>query len=389
MPGVVLTILLMRIVTEISFSGTKRWIGVRVQRKPESDSRRRGRLRRKIEWCRRVGTAVVTCVIAVVIVAQPGTAMAQLCSWDGTPVLPPPEVDVLGSHLEALRAPARLAVDSLDNVYVTDPTRGLIMVMDVHGTTIETRSGMGSPLAVAVDHFDKIYVGDDETGRVDIFDPLWQHTGVLGIGAGEFTALTDIAIDPDPASGLVVVADGGADMIKVYGSDGQMVRSLGGHGTGPGEFDFPSAVWVSVFGEVFVGDQNNDRVQVFDRDGVFLRCFGAQGGGNRNFGRIQGLVGDMDGRIYVADAFQSHIKVLDGAGADLGAIGSLGDRSGQFRTAFGLVIDSNNRLFASSVNSGRLEVFGLDDYAVIPPGGSVFNDGFESGDTHAWSDAVE
>ena len=239
-----------------------------------------------------------------------------------------------------------------------------------------------------MDAFDNILVSDDSTGRVNIFDPLWQPAGALGAGAGEFVAVTDMAVDPDPGLGLVFVADGGADLIKVYGPDGQLVRSFGGSGTGPGEFDFPSAVWVSPDGEVFVGDQNNDRVQVFDRSGLFLRCFGAQGGGDRNFGRIQGLVGDRLGRVYVADAFQGHVKVFDGAGAELAVIGSLGDRPGQFRTPFGMVIDTTNRLFVSSVNSGRLEVFGLDDFTVPPPGGSIFNDGFESGDVHAWSESI-
>ncbi len=361
-----------------------------MRRPPTKDGDPRGASARWNGSARSGMTARVTVLIAVgvIILGLPGTTSAQLCTWDGTPMLPPPEVDALGTQLEILRAPARLAVDSADNVYVTDPTRGTIMIMDVYGDVIEMRSGLGAPLTVAVDAFDNIYVGDDATGRIDIFDSLWQHAGVLGSGAGEFMAATDIAIDPDPGFGFVFVSDGEANLIKVYGPDGQMVRSFGGSGTGPGEFDFPSAVWVSPYGEVYVGDQNNDRVQVFDRDGAFLRCFGAQGGGNRNFGRIQGLTGDLDGRIYVADAFQSHVKVLDGAGADLGTIGSLGDRSGQFRTPFGVVIDSTNRLFVSSVNSGRLEVFGLDDYGVVPPSGLIFNDGFESGDVHAWSEAV-
>lgn len=325
---------------------------------------------------------------AAAILGGPSVVSAQLCSWSGTPVLLPPDVEFLSSEPGGLRAPARLTVDSQDNIYVTDPTTGAVIVKDVYGGVVAVRDGMGIPLAIAVDAFDNIYVGDEAAGRVDIFDPLWQHAGVLGSGAGEFLSVTDIAVDPDLGLGLVFVSDGGADLIKVYGPDGQLVRSFGGPGTGPGEFDFPSALWVSPGGEVFVGDQNNDRVQVFDRNGSFLRCFGAQGGGDRNFGRIQGLVGDIDGRVYVADAFQSHVKVFDGGGAELAVIGSLGDRPGEFRTPFGMAIDGLNRLFVSSVNTGRLEVFGLDDYLIPPPSGLIFGDGFESGDVHAWSDAA-
>ncbi len=331
---------------------------------------------------------VCLCVITVAVLGLPRSASAQLCSWDVAPVLLPPEVEFLSSQPGGQRAPARLAVDSRDRIYVADPTRGAVIVKDVHGGVVAVHGGMGVPVAVAVDSFDNVYVGDQSTGRVEIFDAQWQMAGALGGGTGEFAAVTDVAIDPDLGLGLVFVADGGADLIKVYGPDGQLVRTFGGPGTGPGEFDFPAAVWVSAGGEVYVGDQNNDRVQVFDRSGVFLRCFGAQGGGNRNFGRIQGLVGDIEGRVYVADAFQGHVKVFDGAGAELAVIGGLGDRPGQFRTPFGLVIDHDNRLFVSSVNSGRLEIFGIDEFGVIPPVGSIFSDGFESGDVHAWSDAL-
>jgi len=325
---------------------------------------------------------------AAAVLGGASVVSAQLCSWGGTPVLPAPDVAYLDSASDGFRAPARLAVDSMDRLYLTDPTSGAVVVKDALGAVVAVRDGMAAPLAVAVDAFDDIYVGSGSTGGVQIFDPSWQPVGVLGSGADEFVGVTDIAVDPDPGLGLVFVADGGADLIKVFGPDHQLVRAFGGTGTGPGEFDFPSAVWVSPGGEVFVGDQNNDRVQVFDRNGLFLRCFGDQGGGNRNFGRIQGLVGDSVGRLYVADAFQGHVKVFDGSGAELAVIGGLGDRPGQFRTPFGMVIDGYQRLVVASVNTGRLEVFGVDDYSNPPPVGRIFSDGFESGDVNAWSDAA-
>lgn len=328
------------------------------------------------------------CAAVVAIFGQPRMASAQLCDWGGVPALPAPEVEHLISEANELRAPSRVAVDSLGRVYITDPTRSAVVVRDLSSGVIAVRTGMGVPVAVAVDAFDAIYLSDQSAGRVDVFDDQWNQTASLGGGAGEFASVTDIAVDPDLGTALVFIADGGADLIKVYGPDGQLVRLFGGSGNGPGEFDFPAAIWVSLDGEVFVGDQNNDRVQVFDREGTFLRCFGAQGGGDRTFGRIQGLVGDTLGRVYVADAFQGHVKVFDPQGAELAVIGSFGDLPGQFRTPFGMVIDEGNRLLVTSVNSGRLEVFGLDDFLVIPPADLVFGDGFESGDVHAWSDVV-
>lgn len=341
-------------------------------------------------WTRppRFARACRAAAIATALLGLPGAATAQLCGWGGVPGLPAPEVEHLASQANGLRAPARVAVDSLGRVWVTDPTAGAVTVRDLAGAVIDVRSNLGVPAAVAVDAFDGIYVSDQAAGRVDVYDAGWNLAGSLGSGAGEFVSVTDIAVDPDLGTALVFVADGGANLVKVYGPDRQLVRSFGGSGAGAGELDFPSAIWVSPDGEVFVGDQNNDRVQVFQRDGTFLRCFGAQGGGDRTFGRIQGLTGDDLGRVYVADSFQGHVKVFDSFGAELAVIGGLGDLPGEFRTPFGLVVDDGNRLLATSVNSGRLEVFGLDEYDVIPPADLLFGDGFESGDVHAWSDAV-
>jgi len=293
-------------------------------------------------------------------------------------------VETLRSVSEGLRAPGRVAVAEA-TLYTTDPNTGSVLVTDPHGGIIAAHSGPGAPYAIAVDSSGSVLVGDRADGSVTRYDDAWQQLGSLGQGAGEFVIPTDIATDPDPGLGRVYVTDGGAHEVRVYGPDGGLIRVIGGHGTAPGQLDFPSAVWVSTGGEVYVADQNNDRVQVFDRDGAFLRCFGNQGDGDRKFGRIQGLTGDSQGRLYVVDAYQGQVRVFDPQGVELSAIGSFGELAGQLRTPSGLAIDDNNRLFVASVNTGRVEVFGLDDFLDPPVGPDIFSDGFEAGDTHAWS----
>ena len=193
--------LLFGTVIEKRFSqGSRREIGVRRPSTVEDDPR--GARARRCGAARpeRIARVAVLLVFGVVILGLPGTASAQLCSWDGTPVLPPPEVEFLGSHPDGQRAPARLAVDSHDTIYVADPTRGAVVVRDVHGSVVAVHNDIGVPVAVAVDAFDNIFVSDDSTGRVDIFDAVWQPAGALGVGSGEFVAVTDMAVDPDQDS---------------------------------------------------------------------------------------------------------------------------------------------------------------------------------------------
>jgi len=87
-----------------------------------------------------------------------------------------------------------------------------------------------------------------------------DQTPILGrIGAAD--------IDAD---GNLLVADYQQNQILVFGSTGQFVRSIGGPGQGPGEFQIPVAV--GTLGDtVFVFDNQLYRLSLFNRgDGSFI-----------------------------------------------------------------------------------------------------------------------
>ena len=297
------------------------------------------------------------------------------CSWGGASAVDAPVVTPLRSYPDPYGSPGRVAVDVLGNIYATSPRVGKVLVWDRFGALIFETDDLGSPFAIAVSSGGDIYVGDLDTGSVLVFDSEWNLRDKLGWGDGEFLNPNDIAINPDPLAGEIYVSDGGTDEIKVYSPSGEWRFSFGGSGTGDQQFNFPSAVHVTAAGEVLVGDQTNDRVKVFDLEGNFLRCFGSSGSFifTRKFGRITGLTTDTMGRFYVADAFQGHVKVFDDQGAELATIGSFGEGPGELRTPLGLVIDPFNRLFVASANTGRLEVYGLDDFSdpTAPPPSAI------------------
>ena len=309
---------------------------------------------------RRAGRRSVALALGALLV--PALGRAQTCTWGGTPSLAMPVVTALRSDARLLAAPARLAVDGEGRRYVTDPLGGRLLVRDNKGRLVRVLEGLGRPLGVAVDAFGVVYVGDELTGSVSLFDAGGLFLRKLGSGDGEFRLPGHMAVDP--GTGVLYVADGGADEVKAY-RDGQLVARFGGSGSAVGQFSFPTGIHVSPAGEVFVADQNNDRVQVFDRNGAFLRCFGKTSGMSLKprFGRAQGITGDGAGRIYVADAFQGTVKVFDPAGVALGTIGGFGDRTGQLQLPQSLAVDANGRLLVTSTGNSRVEVFGLDGYS--------------------------
>jgi DNA-binding beta-propeller fold protein YncE len=297
--------------------------------------------------------------VAVVWFALSGSAFGLLAQ---TPVTAP-----VATALRALRNgwkdPARIATDTAGHIFVTDAGSGQLVIRDEAGRLLLAKGGFNGPLGIAADAQGRLFLGEAGHGQVSILLSNGTRIGQLGQGPGEFLLPNHLAVDPDP-SGLIYVADSAANLIKVYSPNGPKLREFGAPGTGPGQFDFPTGLFISAAGEVFVADQNNNRIQVFDRNGQFLRSFGKRGMmGNSPFGRIQGLAGDAQGRIYVADAFHGLVRVIDANGLMISTVGSFGTGAGELTLPSSVVVDRNNRLLVVSPGTTRIEVFGLDTFA--------------------------
>lgn len=77
------------------------------------------------------------------------------------------------------------------------------------------------------------------------------------------------ALDADGA-GRIYVADGLSKDIRVFGSDGRHVRTLGREGSGPGEFRIISGMARSGDGRLWVMDPASSRLTVYDTTGALL-----------------------------------------------------------------------------------------------------------------------
>lgn len=279
----------------------------------------------------------------------------------------PPVTAPVSTALRALRNgwkdPARIATDNAGHIFITDAGSGQLIIRDESGRLLLVKGGFNRPLGIAADAAGRLFLGEAGRGSVSILLSNGTLIGQLGQGPGEFLLPNHLAVDPDP-SGLIYVADSAANLIKVYSPSGPKLREFGMPGTGPGQFDFPTGVFISPVGEVFVADQNNNRVQVFDRNGQFLRSLGKRGMmGTSPFGRIQGLAGDAQGRIFVADAFHGLVRVIDATGRMISTVGTFGTGPGELTLPSSVVVDRNNRLLVVSPGTTRIEVFGLDTFA--------------------------
>ena len=173
--------------------------------------------------------------------------------------------------------PAGLALDSQENVYVTDEWLNRVSIFDKDGNFLSQwgSSGEGDgefnrPSGIAIDHEDTLYIVDSLNHRVQVFTKDGRYMakwGSLGSGKGELNSPWGITLDRD---GNVYVADHKNHRVQKFSREGELLAQFGSYGTGPGELNRPADVAVDPEGDVYVCDWANNRVQVFGPDEKFI-----------------------------------------------------------------------------------------------------------------------
>jgi uncharacterized protein (TIGR03663 family) len=193
--------------------------------------------------------------------------------------------------------------------------------------------------------------------------------GKPGAAQDELQAPRGIALGP---GGLLYVADSAAHQIKVYGTDGQYLRSWGGlcdlGGATAGctaQFKEPWGVAVAPDGTVYVADTWNHRIQRFTADGEFLGAWGrfGQTGAGQTAGELGVFYGPRDlaisseGLIYVTDTGNKLIQVFESDGRYVGEFGGPGPFDGQLDEPVGLDFGPDGALYVVDTWNGRVQVF--------------------------------
>ena len=83
-----------------------------------------------------------------------------------------------------------------------------------------------------------------------------------------FNMPSGLAVAPD---GSLFVSDGyGGHRVHKFSSDGELLKSWGKQGTGPGEFALLHNIWVDWNSRVYIADRENNRMQLFTDEGEFI-----------------------------------------------------------------------------------------------------------------------
>jgi sugar lactone lactonase YvrE len=215
-----------------------------------------------------------------------------------------------------------LHIDRAGNLWATDVSGHVVVKMDRDGNRLMT---LGTP---------------GEAGE-------WNEA----TGSHRFNQPNDVTV---AANGDIFVVQGhtpgmgGDARVLKFDGQGRFIKSWGGKGTAPGQFQVAHGIDIDASGLLWVSDRENQRVQVFEPDGTFVREI-----------RYKGLPCDVvigPEYIYMVNGFAGQLLQLDLEGRVLAALGKPGDGPGEFGEAHMLAVSSADEIYvADSVNATLLK----------------------------------
>ena len=257
-----------------------------------------------------------------------------------------------------LNMPYGIAINSHGEMVVTERGGDRVSVFDIRGQRVRTFGSHGGrpeqmryPAGIAVDDVDNIYVSShDKLQKFTNSGELIKCVGQRGSKEGEFDDPRGVTIH----SNQVYVCDRDNHPIQVFDLDLNFIRSIGSHGKGRGEFDRPLDVAFDTAGNMYVAEYGNDRVQVMDSSGQFIRAFGQEGEG-----KLRGptALHITDKYVYVSDHSQHRIAVYQTSGHFVTSFGRRGLGEGELRNPYCVTSCANGFIHVCDNVNNRIQIF--------------------------------
>lgn len=265
---------------------------------------------------------------------------------------------IVGEDSLTLLRPAGVAVEGDRLLYVADQERQGVVVfgLDSWQSRLIDRVGevyLVSPVGVAA--CGKTFaVSDSKLNRVYVLTPEGEMVRTVEPEGG-FSRPTGLAYDRRNA--LLYVVDTLAHEVCVFDLDsGRLVRRFGSPGTGVGQLNHPTHIFLDGKGRAYVSDSMNARVQVFDSEGKYLFHIGSLGDASGHLAVPKGVAVDSVGHVYIVDSYFNTIQIFSQNGTFLMGLGGSGQGSGRFDIPTGLTIDSRDRIYVCDSFNNRIQV---------------------------------
>lgn len=217
------------------------------------------------------------------------------------------------------------------------------------------------PHGFRLDPQDNIWTTDVNGHTVTKMSPQGEVLLTMGVKgqAGEWNEGANSRLLNEPtdlafgAAGEVFVLQGhgrGEPRVLKFDKSGKLMKSWGGQGTQPGQFDTSHSIIVDAKNLVYVADRQNRRVQIFDMDGKYLKEW-------KFAGLPCGLFIGPQQQMYLVSGFSGQILKLDGNGKAIAATGQPGKGLGEFGEAHYLAIGPQGEIWVADTVKPALHKF--------------------------------
>lgn len=255
-----------------------------------------------------------------------------------------------------------VAVNSKGNLLVFNRGEHALMEFDGRGRFLRSLadSVFTLPHGLRVDGEDNIWATDTGSHIVVKMNPRGRILMVLGVRgsarewhpAGHlrcFNEPNDVAFGP---AGEIYVAQGhgkGESRVLKFDAEGNFIKTWGGEGAGPGQFNVPHSIVADAKGRLYVADRSNQRIQVFDADGTFLRE-------SSHPGTPCGLCVCRDRKhLMLAHGHAGRVMKLDLECNVLGATGGQGKGPNRYGEAHFLALDRREDIYVADTLNWRVQ----------------------------------
>lgn len=212
------------------------------------------------------------------------------------------------------KEPSAVAVDQSGHMYVAERDNPRVQKFTATGKYI-TKFGqktlwgtqLSDPIAIAATSNGQIVVSDWDKSQLFFFS---NRGKIMNVIAKETCFLKFPAGIAFNKQGHLFVADRGNHCVWELTVNGDMVRKIGSHGSGPGQLNFPYGVAISNQDLIIVSESGNSRISIFSQSGDFVRCFGELGSEPGQFDHPRHLCLNSKGQLIVADEMNQRLQIF-------------------------------------------------------------------------------
>jgi len=309
----------------------------------------------------------IKAALCFILIFGLGMAMAQnLMATDYTQVM---SFGSYGSDDGQFNTVIAIAVDSYGNIFIADAGNNRIQKFSSSGAylgkfgTYGTGNGQfDSPSGIAFDSYGNVFVTDSNNNRIQKFSSSGTYLGkfgTYGTGNGQFNYPFGLAIDSSD---------------NIYVTDNTRVQKLNSSGTYLSSYSSilkPSGVAVDNMGWIYVADFVYNNVKVFGSSGTLLYTIGTTGYGNGQFNSPKGVATDSSGNfLYVADTDNNRIQILSYNGTYIGQFSS-----GLYEP-WGVALDSSGNVYVADSMNSKIKKFSSSAVSTYTISGYVYDSSY-------------